>query len=431
MKKLGILRETKNQWEARVPLNPEAVKTLVDDGYQVTVQPSDLRIYKNNQYASVGATISDDLSDCDLIIGVKEIKIPDMVPGKPHMFFSHTIKGQDYNMPMLREFMDNKCSILDYERIVDEDNRRLVFFGKFAGNAGMIDTLWATGKRLEEHLGLATPLSKVKRAFEYERVNDAVDHLRELSEEIKKNGLPKELGPFVIFLLGYGHVATGCKEILAGLPIEEIDPNDLGKLDKDYKNDRIYLAVFKEHHLVERKDDRTFDLMDYFKHGPEYQSRMKRYLPYCSIYVNAIYWAPGYPVFLTKKDIADIQNGDRKMLSVGDITCDIEGSVEATVKATYPDNPVYTYDGLKDEIIDGYMGEGVTICAVDNLPCEFSMEASDGFTKALLPFMKAMLDNDWSKSIEESDLPYPIKKSIIIHQGKLEPEYAYIQEFLN
>ncbi len=430
MKKLGILRETKNQWEARVPLNPQAVKELIDQGYQVVVQPSELRIYKDNQYQAVGATISDDLSLCDLIIGVKEIKIPDMVPGKPHMFFSHTIKGQDYNMPMLREFMDAKCSILDYERIVDEQNRRLVFFGKFAGNAGMVDTLWAVGRRLEEHYGLKTPLSEVKRAFEYERVSDAVEHLRKLGEEIKRDGLPKEIGPLVIFQLGYGHVASGCREIISEMPIEEIDPDDLGMLDTAYKNDRIYLAVFKEKHLVQRKDDGSFDLMDYFKNGPQYESKMKPYLPYCSIYMNAIYWAPGYPVFLTKADIAELQKSGGKMIAIGDITCDIEGSIEATVKATYPDNPVYTYNAVEDKFEDGYMGNGVTICAVDNLPCEFSMEASDGFTRALLPFMKAMLDNDWSKPIEESDLPYPIKKSIIIHQGKLEPEYKYIGEFL-
>ena len=104
--------------------------------------------------------------------------------------------------------------------------------------------------------------------------------------------------------------------------------------------------------------------------------------------------------------------------------------MEATVKATYPDNPVFTFDGLTDKVTDGYLGDGVTICAVDNLPCEFPMEASDGFTKALLPFIEAMLDNDWSKPIAQSSLPYPIKKSIIIHQGKLEPEYDYIREFL-
>ncbi len=429
MKTLGIVRETKNKWERRVPLNPSAVNELISKGFEVIVQASNSRIYNDEEYRSAGAKLSSDLSQCDLILGVKEIPIDDIIPGKPHLFFSHVIKGQDYNMPLLQKILDEKITLLDYEKIEDEKNRRLVFFGKFAGNAGMVDTLYGLGQRLKQHHGLDTPFLKIKQSYQYESVQDAIEHLKIIGKEIEENGLPKEITPLNIFLLGYGHVAKGCREILSALPIIEIEPEKLEKHQKDYQENKIYLSIFKEKHLAERKDGSRFDLQHFFENCPEYISRFEEYLQYCSVYMNAIYWNPDCPVYLKKSELTKIQGKNQKLIIIGDISCDINGSVQATVKCTSPDNPVFIFNAKTGEVTDGFIGEGFADMAIDNLPCEFSKEASNYFSKSLMPSLEAMLNNDYSKSVAESDLPEEIKKACIAHQGKLQPEYEYLKEF--
>ncbi len=430
MKTLGIRKETKNKWERRVPLNPQAVKKLVDDGYKVVVQPSEIRIYKDEEYKNVGAVLSDDLSNTDLILGVKEVHVPDIIPGIPHLFFSHTIKGQSYNMDMLKKFLDTKTTLLDYERIIDDNGRRLVFFGKFAGNAGAVDTLYGLGQRLKQQYNLETPFLDIKQAYNYSSLAEALEHIKEVGKRIEKEGLPKEIAPLTIFILGYGHVSKGVQEVLNALPVEYVDPDDLEKLQSDYKNNKIYVSVFMEKHLVERKDGAPFELLDYFKHCDKYKSKFDKYLPYCSVYMNAIYWEPKCPVFLPRESLKKIQGPNQKLIIIGDITCDIDGSVQATKKATDIDNPIFIYNAVTDEITDGFVGEGFADCAVDNLPCEFSKEASDNFSNALMPFMEDMLNADFSKEIPESGLPKAIQRSCIAHKGKLQDDYKYLCKYV-
>ena len=430
MKTLGIVKETKNKWERRVPLNPSAVKELIQKGFKVIIQPSNSRIYKDEEFISVGAKLSENLSRCDFIIGVKEIPLDALIPGKPHFFFSHVIKGQDYNMPLLQKILDEKITLLDYEKIEDEKNTRLVFFGKFAGNAGMVDTLYGLGQRLKQHHGLDTPFLKIRQSYQYESVQDAIDQISVIGKEIEENGLPKEITPLNIFLLGYGHVAQGCQEILAALPIVEIDPDKLAEHSQNYNDNKIYLSVFKEEHLVERKDGGEFSLQDYFENNSAYKSRLEEYLPYCSVYMNAIYWTSECPIFLPKLVLEKMQEQNPKLIIIGDISCDINGSVQATVKYATPDNPIFIFNAKTGDVTDGFIGEGFADMAVDNLPCEFSREASDYFSELLIPSLEAMLNNDYSKPIAESDLPEEIKKACIAHQGKLQPEYEYLEEYL-
>jgi len=422
MKKLGIIRETKNKWERRVPLNPEAVGKLVRAGYEVTVQPSEIRIYKDEEYSAAGAVIAEDISRCDFIIGVKEIPLADLIPGKPHLFFSHTVKGQDYNMAMLQKILDENITLLDYEKISDEKGRRLIFFGEYAGNAGMIDTLHGLGRRLKEHYDLETPFLKVKPAYQYKSVNEAIEKLKKIGSEISEQGLPPELAPLNVFLMGYGHVSHGSRIILEALPIEEIEPEELLQQQKHLKNNKLYLTTFKEKHMVKRRDGKEFSLQHYYENPSQYDSAMGKYLPYCSVYINAIYWDPNCPVFLSRKELEKLQSSEAKLIIIGDITCDINGSVEATVKATFPDTPVYIYNPATGIEKDGYKGDGFAVMAVDNLPCEFPKEASDNFSNALMPFMETLLSNDYSKTMAESSLPDIIKKACIAHQGELQPD---------
>ncbi|MDA3813287.1 MAG: bifunctional lysine ketoglutarate reductase /saccharopine dehydrogenase family protein [Candidatus Cloacimonetes bacterium] len=430
MKKLGIVKETKNKWERRVPLNPKAVNELIQKGFEVFVQPSETRIYINEEYKNAGAILNDDLSKCDFIIGVKEIPIDSLIPGKPHLFFSHTIKGQDYNMPLLENILDKKITLLDYEKIEDDQNRRLVFFGKFAGYAGMVDTLHGLGQRLKQQFNIETPFLQIKHSYQYNSVQNAIDQISKIGKEIELNGLPSEITPLNIFLLGYGHVSQGCQKILSALPIVEISPNQLEEHSHTYQDNKIYLTVFKEQHLVERKDGGVFSLQDYFANNSAYKSKLDQYLPYCSVYMNAIYWTSECPVFLPNSYLINIQGKNQKLVIIGDITCDIEGSVQATVKGTWPDNPVFIYDAKTGIETDGYEGEGFAVMAVDNLPCEFPKEASDCFSKSLTPFMESILLNDYSNSIADSSLPNEIKSACITHQGKLEKDFQYLEEFI-
>lgn len=430
MKCLGIIKETKNKWERRVPLNPTAVQHLTAKGYKVQVQPSEIRIYENSDYEAAGAELTEDLSNCDLIMGVKEIPLGSIIKGKPHLFFSHTIKGQDYNMPLLQYFLDTKSTLLDYEKITNDAGRRLVFFGKFAGNAGMVDALWATGQRYLKEYGIKTPFLKVKQSYQYNSLEECLAELKEVGKEITEQGLPEEICPFNICLLGYGNVSIGCQEILASLPIEQVEPDKLASLGNEHSVNKLYLSIFREEHLVERKDGGEFSLKDYFVNGTEYKSKMEQYLPYCSMYMNGIYWAPGYPVFLKNSELAKMQADKPKLVMIGDITCDIEGSIQATRKATMPDNPVYIYNPQTDEITDGFVGNGFAVCAVDNLPCEFPREASDFFSSALEPFVEAMLENDYSQALSAGSLPAEIKKACIAHQGKLEDNFRYLEDYL-
>jgi len=150
MRKVGIRREDKDAWEARVPLVPDDVRGIVAScDATVCVQPSALRVFPDDAFASAGAVVTEDLDDCDIVLAVKEIPEAQFRPGKTYVFFSHTIKGQPYNMDMLRRMMELGCQLLDYERIVDEHNARLISFSRFAGIAGVVDTLWALGRRLE------------------------------------------------------------------------------------------------------------------------------------------------------------------------------------------------------------------------------------------------------------------------------------------
>lgn len=430
MRTLGIVKETKNKWERRVPLNPQAVKELVEKGFEVVVQPSETRIYKDVEYQTAGAVIDEDVSQCDFIIGVKEIKEEDLIPNKPHLFFAHVIKGQDYNMPMLQYILDNNITLLDYEKIADDNNRRLVFFGEYAGNAGMIDTLYGLGRRLKEQYGFETPFLKVKHAFQYKSVKDAIKHLKEIGKEIEENGLPEQIVPLNVFLMGYGHVSHGARIILEAFPFEEVSPEELAEKQPELKNNKIYISTFKEKHMVERMDDGVFSLPHYYNHPGKYRSQMEHYLKYCSIYMNAIYWDPHSPVFLPKYILQKMQTKKQKLIIIGDITCDIKGSVAATVKSTWPDNPVFIYNAKTGKETDGYKGEGVAVMAVDNLPCEFPKESSDNFSNALMPFMESMLLNDYSKLNRESNLPDEIRKACITHQRKLTKDYQYLKEFL-
>jgi len=435
IKRIGIRREDKNIWERRVPLIPEHIKWLqAEHDIETVLQPFEGRAFSHEEYIRVGATISENLSDCAVIFAVKEIPIGFFEYQKTYIFFSHTIKGQTYNMPMLRRILDLRCQLIDYERVVDANGRRLIFFGRHAGLAGMLDTLWALGKRLQWE-GMDNPFTKVRQAHQYESLEQAKAEIQQIGEQIRSQGLPTAITPFVCGFAGYGHVSKGAQEIFDLLPAIEVLPNELIALsaNKDLSSHSIYKVIFKEEDMVQPiSENEEFELQRYYDHPERYQSKFETYLPYLNILINAIYWEPRYPKLVTKQYLREIyKHGSLgKLRVIGDISCDIEGAIECTLKATEPDNPVFVYDPITTKAQDGYAGHGLVVMAVDNLPCEFPREASVEFSQALFPFVPAIVNADYSVPFARLNLPEEIKKALVVYQGKLTPAYGYLEKFL-
>ncbi len=432
---IGIRREDKNKWERRVPLTPEHVRELIQDhSIEVWLQPSPIRIFSDEEYIQAGAKIEEDLSPCPVVFGVKEMPLGFFQPHSTYIFFSHVIKGQDYNMPMLKRMLELGCQLIDYEKVVDERGRRLIFFGKHAGIAGMIDTLWALGQRLSWEK-IPNPFKQIKIAHQYESLAKAKEEISEVGKKIKSDGLDKSLLPFICGIAGYGNVSHGVQEILDLLPIKEISPNEIFPLIKsaEYSKNHIYKVVFKEEHTVEPifSADR-FELQDYYDHPEKYRSKFETYIPHLSLFMNCIYWDKRYPKLVTKKYLKQLYAGKEKprLRVIGDISCDIEGSVECNLKWTEPDKPIYVYDPFEDKAIDGYEGNGPVVLAVDNLPCEISKEASIYFSQVLKPFIPEIVKADFLVDFDHCILPPPIKNAVISYHGELTPNYRYLKNYL-
>ncbi len=457
---IGIRRETKNAWERRAPLAPTHVRRLVDAGIRVVVQPSPTRVFPDAAYAEVGADVQDDLSGCQAIFAVKEIPEAELLPRKTYVFFSHTIKGQRHNMPLLQRLIDLGCRLIDYEKITDDRGRRLIFFGRHAGYAGMIDTLHVLGRRLAAE-GVDSPFSPVGMAHSYQSLDAAKAHLRDVGATIARHGLPDALFPFVVAFAGYGNVSGGAQEVFDCLPVETLTPAQLHNIvPADLSRHKAYKVVFKEEDLVapvtvsglamtglevsgqvvpgqattgQATTSPGFDLAHYYSTPQAYEGRFRDYLPWFTAVMNCIYWEPRYPRLITRDDARALwAAGPAPRLKViGDLGCDIEGPIEFTVKATDQADPTFVYVPREDRVLDGLDGDGPVVLAIDNLPCELPLESSLAFGDALFPFAEAIGRGDPAIPFEAAGLSGPIARAVITDQGSLTPAFAYLDAHLN
>ena len=398
------------------------------------VQPSDTRVFGDDEYARVGAKVEEDLTSCPVVFGVKEMPSHTFQPGHTYVFFAHVVKGQAHNMPMLRRLMDLGCQLIDYEKVTDEQGRRLIFFGRYAGLAGVIDTLWALGKRLDWE-GIANPFSHLRQTREYVTLADAKDAVSAVGEEIAREGLPQEVSPFICGFAGYGNVFRGANEIIELLPVVEIRPQDVRAVATSAEacRDTVYKVVFKEKDTVTpASPGRGFNLQDYYDHPEGYRSQFAEYLPHLSVLVNCIYWEAKYPRLVTKADVRGLYQGTEspRLRVIGDVSCDIEGAIEPTVKPMEPGDPVFVYDAATDTAINGVAGDGPVVLAVDILPSELSREASVTFSGVLTEYVPAIARADYSVPFVDLELPPEFKRAVIVHQGELTPRYGYLHGYL-
>lgn len=433
MKKIIAIRhEDKYKMERRAALAPMHVKQLVEQGLEVLVESSKKRVFTDEEYRNAGATISTDISKASLIIGVKEMPIDYFEANKAYVFFSHTIKGQEYNMPLLQNMIDHKINLFEYEKITNEKGQRLVFFGHFAGLAGMINSLWSYGQRLEQ-LGYSTVFNTLKQSHKYPCLEEAKDNISSIGELIKTQGLSPEVGPLIIGITGYGNVSKGAQEIANLLPSEEISPAELLQKAKEnsFQLDRVYLVIFKEANLSTTIDKNAkFELQDYYNHPEKYKNQFEQYIPHLSILMNCMYWDDRYPRIVTKDFLEKLYENEHRLKVIGDVTCDPNGSIEAThIGATILD-PVFVYNPKTRKPKMGFKGEGLLIMSVEILPAELPRESSEAFGDILVNYVKQLAEADYTASFESLNIAPEFKRALILHNGKLTPDFEYMANFL-
>lgn len=323
---VGILRETYDDWERRTPLCPNHVEQLLAGSNlsKVLVQPSSQRCFSNMDYQRAGAVLSDDLSQADIILGVKRPVDPDtLIQDKTYVFFSHVIKGQDSNMGLLQRILDKNIQLVDYECIVEEEagrSNRLVAFGRYAGLAGMIDTFYPLGRRLVTDYGVHTPLLQCPPASMQKDLAHAQQTIRTIGEQIAHEGLPSELqDPLVLCVTGQGgRVFGGAMEILDLLPQERVQAEDLPELFTQSTRDpyKVYTVTPSPEDMYQRSSDGSFDFEHWRNNPSEYASNFATHIaPYIHALVNCIYWDPRYARLITKEEAQILHENDQKRYS--------------------------------------------------------------------------------------------------------------------
>ncbi|CAG8586929.1 7756_t:CDS:10 [Paraglomus occultum] len=429
-KSIAIRREDKSVWERRVALTPDAISDIIKQtGTTVYVQPSSNRIFNDEKYAEAGAIIQEDVSPADIIIGIKEVPTRNLIPNKTYVFFSHTTKGQPYNMAMLKDILDKKIRLIDYELLTNDDRKRLVLFGTHAGYAGMIDGLHGLGLRLLG-LGYNTPFMHIGMSYTYDTLSSARSTVRAVGDTITKDGLPSEIGPMTFVFTGSGNVAKGAQDIFRELPHEYVEAKDLKSIanGKYGRSRRLYACHVKLEDYLRRKDTNKFESKsDYYANPDKYISIFHTEIsPYTTMLIHGSYWDARYPRLLTTEHLRSIQadpNIKHRLLSIADISCDIKGPLEFTSHSTTIDDPFYYVDAIAGEEHKDMARKGTQIMAVDILPTEIPFESSRHFSKAFYPFILELIQKH---AITNSVL----KRAIIAEDGSLTPAYSHLYDKL-
>ena len=398
--KLGIIREGKVPPDKRVPLSPKQCKIVQAKfpNVEIIVQPSPIRAFKDEEYLAEGITMNEDLTSCDIIMGVKEVNISDLIPNKKFLFFSHTIKKQAYNRKLLLALLEKKIQMIDYEVLKDKTNKRLIGFGRYAGIVGCYN-----GFRT---FGLKHNLFSIKEA------NKCIDR-KEVEEELKKVILPKDTK---IVVTGFGRVGHGAREILDLLPIKEVSPEEF--LSQTFDSP-VYTQLEVEDYYG-RKDGSEFNKKEFYSNPEIYKSTFPRYSKVANMYIPCHFWNNASPYILTKEDL---KSSDCKLSVVADISCDIDEPIGCTIRPSKIADPIYGYNPTTGEE-DDFMKEGIiAVMAVDNLPCELPLDASQDFGNEMIKFiLPALFGEDPDEIIgraSETNL-----------QGNLNPLFEYLRDYV-
>ncbi len=397
--KIGIIREGKTPPDKRVPLSPQQCAEAKEKFPQaeLVVQPSAIRKFKDEEYTAAGIVLQDDLSDCDVLFGVKEVPLGMLIPNKTYFFFSHTFKLQPYNAKLLRKILDSKIRLVDYEVLKDERGKRLIGFGRYAGIVGCYNGFRTLGKKL--------------KSFDLKPAHECEDRA-EMESYLSDVKLPQN---FKCVLTGFGKVGYGAREIIEKLPIREVSP-------EEYLNETFNEPVFT--HLNTDKynariSDGGYDKKEFYTLPEKYKSVFSVYAHQSDMYIACHYWGDGSPFIYTREDM---KHPNWRINVVADISCDIDGPVASTIRPSTIADPFYGYDKMKEEECDMHVPNAIAVMAIDNLPCELPKDASADFGRVLIDkILPCLLGDD----------PHDVigRASQTNLDGELTEHFSYLQEY--
>ena len=428
---IGILSETR-AGERRAPLAPPDVAWLVKQGVPVLVESNPRRIFPGEEYEQAGARLVARARDAGLLMGIKEPRVGDLIPGRIYALFSHTMKGQGHNMPLLRAFLERRITLLDYEAMVDGRGKRLIYFGRFAGICGMLDSLHHMGARLALR-GLTTPLSFICPAWRYASLEEARVDLVRAREAIAGQGLPRELAPFIIGITGHGNVSRGAQEVLDELDPEEIHPRAMESFTRHQQAERhrILKTVLEREEKFRLRDGGDFCMEEYMAAPDRFESNLDRYLPHLTLLINTSYWDERYPRLVTRKLLQRLGLAGRLRLElIADLSCDIGGGIEITSHATTSRDPVFTYDHAMDRETNGLAADGISVLAVDNLPTELPRDASLGFSSQIREYAYQVASAGLAQGEESAGVQAGVRRGLVTHDGRLTRQFAHLSDLV-
>lgn len=397
--KIGILREEKTPEDNRVPLTPSQCRTLMEEysNIWVAVQPSETRCYTDDEYRYQGVAVRENLSDCDLLLGVKEIPPHLLIPSKTYMIFSHTIKKQQQNRKLLRAVLEKKVRLIDYECLTNEHGKRIIAFGRWAGIVGAYNTIRMIGLRTGRFD--LTPM--------YQCHNFA---------EAQKEFVKLDLPPWKIVLTGDGRVSDGAAFLLDIMKIRKVDPHSF--VYKEF--DEVVYTQLSSKDMFYQEGHEEFDAVHYHKNPELYKSAFYPFTKSADVFINGIYWDERIPVFFSREQMTE---SDFNIKIIGDITCDIApaASVPSTLYASTIHEPIFGYDPATGTETAPFQEKSIDVMSIDNLPNELPRDASEDFGNMLMSRVIPRLLKEWSTTIN---------KATIALDGHLNDPYKYLEDYV-
>jgi saccharopine dehydrogenase (NAD+, L-lysine-forming) len=396
--KIALLREGKIPADKRVALSPKQCLEVLKQypGLVLVVQPSPIRKFTDQDYLDLGIILQEDLSDCDVLIGVKEVPKKDLIPHKTYFYFSHTIKEQPYNKSLLLKMLSLNIRMIDYEVLTNEKSKRLIGFGRYAGIVGCYNGFLAYGKR--------TSSFSLKPA-----------HLCEDRKEMEIELRKIQLEPIKIILTGSGRVGNGILELINIIGIRQVSPNEF--LNKSF--DEPVFVHLNTLDYNKRIDGSASSKSDFYTNPGSYQSDFLKFAKTAEMFVAGHYYAAGSPFLFTRENA---KSKEFKIRTVADVSCDINGPVACTIKPSTIQNPIYGYNPFTELIDDYAKPDVIAVMAVDNLPCELPKDSSIDFGAELIKhILPCLLSTDPHKVIE---------RATICENGKLTEQFSYLESYV-
>lgn len=397
--KFGILKERKNPPDRRVVFSPNELVQLMQlyPDAKVKVESSDIRIFADEEYKKAGIEVTTDVSDCDVLFGVKEVPVEALIPNKSYFFFSHTIKKQPYNRKLLQAILANNIDLYDHETIVDAENRRLIGFGRYAGIVGAYNSIRAFGIKFE--------LFKLPKA-------ETLSGKEELIRHLKRIVFP----PIKFVVTGSGKVGGGIKEILDAIKITEVSTDNF--LTKKYAQ-----AVYTQIDVLDynkRIDGQVLNCRDFYNNPKDYVGNFERFTKVADIVITGHFHGNDAPDILTREML---QAKDCNIKVIGDVSCDINGPIASTLRASTIESPIYGYLPSEHKEVEVFHPAAIVVMAVDNLPCELPKDASEGFGMMFMEHViPAFFNNDKEGILERGKMT---------ENGTLTERFSYLQDYID